>query len=77
MVIEEKLKLNKFREVSIPKASDMFARLGYRNLPDNNYTGDAETFEGRKLDNLREQDEAYRKYAEAKQQEELDKTAEE
>lgn len=74
MVIEEKLKLNKFREVSIPKPSDMYARLGYRNLPDGNYTGEEEMFEGRKLDNLREQDEAYRKYAESKQREKQEKT---
>lgn len=70
MFINEKLKLNKFREVAIPKANDMFARLGYRTTPETSFTGDEELIEGNKLEQLAEQTKLYEKYAaeEAKKQ---------
>lgn len=33
MIVVEKLKLNKFRAVSIPSNKDLFERIGPRNIP--------------------------------------------
>ena len=46
MFIVEKLKLNKFVEVAVPKASDLFARLGSRVTPDNMYSEESDTVQG-------------------------------
>lgn len=46
MFIVEKLKLNKFVEVAVPKASDLFARLGSRVTPDNMYSEESDTVRG-------------------------------
>lgn len=63
MVIEEKLKLNKFQQVSIPRPSDMFARLGFRSMPESAYTGDEILPSGNKVENLGKQVRMYEKYA--------------
>lgn len=34
MIVIERLKLNKFRPVSIPKNKDLFMRVGIRPIPD-------------------------------------------
>lgn len=34
MIVIERLKLNKFRAVSIPKNKDLFMRVGIRPIPD-------------------------------------------
>ena len=57
MFIVEKLKLNKFRECSIPKPCDYFKRLGSRSLPVSQYSGDEMIKEGNKIDNLAYMDE--------------------
>lgn len=33
MIVVDELKLNKFREVSIPKNKDLFSRIGSRSVP--------------------------------------------
>ena len=64
MVIEEKMKLNKFQQVSIPKPSDMFARLGFRQTPASEFAGDQTLPTGNKVDQLGEQMKMYEQYAE-------------
>ena len=74
MVIEEKLKLNKFQQVSIPRPSDMFARMGFRAMPESAYTGDEILPNGNKVETLGEQVDMYNKYAAEKAAEEAEKT---
>ena len=55
----EKLKLNKFVKVAIPKNSDFFARMSgnFPNIPDSAYSGDEPMVpEGRKTDILADMD---------------------
>lgn len=40
MTIPEKLKINKFREVLVPRMRDIFARFGYLASPATQYSGD-------------------------------------
>lgn len=40
MYVKEELKLNKFRDVSIPSGREYFMRYGYIQSPGNKYTGD-------------------------------------
>lgn len=77
MVIEEKLKLNKFQQVSIPRPSDMFARMGFRAMPEGAYTGDEMMPNGNKIENLGEQVRLYEKYAAEQAAKEAEKTPEE
>lgn len=74
MVIEEKLKLNKFQQVSIPRPSDMFARMGFRAMPESAYTGDEILPNGNKVENLGEQVRMYEKYATEQAAKEAEKT---
>ena len=64
MVIEERLKLNRFQQVSIPKPSDMFARLGGRITPATEYSGEEVLQQSNKVEQLGEQMKMYEQYAE-------------
>lgn len=54
MYCPEKLKLNKFKPVSLPKNRDYMARLGYHEMPASQFTGEdtAVDFENRKTEIL-------------------------
>lgn len=58
MYIPEKLKLNAFRHVAIPKPVEMFARFGYQTPTPSVFTGDDElvSIGGRKTDDLADMD---------------------
>lgn len=58
------MKLNKFQQVSIPKPSDMFSRLGARQTPANQFTGEEMIENANKVESLGKQMEMYTKYAE-------------
>lgn len=65
MIIHEKMRLNKFQQVSIPKPSDMFARLGLRETPANQYSGEEEMLgDMNKVEQLGAQMKMYEQYAE-------------
>lgn len=40
MFIPEKMKLNRFQHVNIPKNRSYFSRYGFNNMDENSYTGD-------------------------------------
>lgn len=42
MKIPEKLKLNRFKYVRIPKNKDYFMKYGFQDISDDHYTGDEE-----------------------------------
>lgn len=65
MYIIPELKLNKFRLVAIPKAKDLYARLGRVGVPSSNsYTGDETAqYAQRKTDQIRDGIEQYEQYA--------------
>lgn len=54
MYCPEKLKLNKFKLVSLPKNRDYMTRLGFHEMPASQFTGeeDAVDFENRKVENI-------------------------
>lgn len=52
MYIPEKLKLNRFRQVNIPRPKDYFARFGNMSTPSGRYSGDQSLISGRKTDVL-------------------------
>lgn len=54
MVIPEKLKLNKFKLVTIPRNSKYVERFGYGITPDKAFSGDQEMPEGNKTDILQQ-----------------------
>lgn len=58
MYIPEKLKLNAFRLVAVPKPAEMFARFGYQTPSAAVFTGDDEVVSivGRKTDVLADMD---------------------
>lgn len=72
MFVVEKLKLNKFVHVEIPKKSDYFARLAGLsvNIPSSAYSGDEMPPKGNKTDILAQMD---AKNSAALEREELDK----
>lgn len=65
MYIIEKLKLNRFKMVSIPKPCELYARLGHGNLPaENAYTGEElAQMHQRKTDQMSQAMEDYERYA--------------
>jgi len=65
MYVIPELKLNKFKLVAIPKAKDLYARLGRVGLPaSSSYTGDETAeYSQRKTDQIREGIEQYEQYA--------------
>lgn len=65
MYIIKELKLNKFRLVAIPKAKDLYARLGRVGIPASSaYTGDeCAEYVQRKTDQIRDGIEQYEQYA--------------
>lgn len=65
MYIIEKLKLNRFQVVAIPKASELFARFGRTGLPASSaYTGDdALAFSERKTEQIANSIQDYEQYA--------------
>lgn len=64
MYIIEKLKLNRFKMVAIPKPCELYARLGHGNLPaDSAYTGDdIASMNKRKTDQMAQAMEDYERY---------------
>lgn len=54
MYCPEKLKLNKFKGVKLPKNRDYMTRLGFHEMPASQFTGDDEAvdFENRKTETL-------------------------
>ena len=65
MYIIPELKLNKFKLVAIPKAKDLYSRIGRVGIPSSNaYTGDeAAEYAQRKTDQIRDGLEQYEQYA--------------
>lgn len=63
MLVPNKLKLNRYRFVSIPKNRDYFAKYGNFNTLQVNYTGDDVAPIGQsKLDQILEADAEYQQY---------------
>lgn len=53
MLVPDKLKLNKFKQVHIPRPSQIVGRLGLHEMKDNSFTGDIDMpLMVSKLDNL-------------------------
>lgn len=65
MYVIPELKLNKFQLVAIPKAKDLYARIGRVGIPASNaYTGDESVqYAQRKTDQIRDGIEQYEQYA--------------
>lgn len=64
MRVPDKLKLNKFIEVSIPRPMDTVRRLGLHELPAQEYSGeDEQRMYSSKADALQESDKLYEQYA--------------
>jgi len=65
MYVIEKLKLNRFKQVAIPKPSELYARLGHGSIPmDNAYTGEElASMNQRKTDQIARSMEDYEAYA--------------
>lgn len=64
MYCPEKLKLNKFKLVRIPKGIELFGRIGQIEADPSRYTGDGEAlpFQQSKIDAIAEADAEYNKY---------------
>lgn len=70
MFVPDKLKLNKFKEVSIPENRDYFARYGFLRVPENAYSGEEVVpLSGTKIDDI----EAGLEYDRLMQEKELEK----
>lgn len=66
MYCNEKLKLNKFKLVRIPKPAEYFARFGYNGINESMYSGDENTpLYMTKIDNCRQGVEDYQSYCES------------
>ena len=71
MYVPEKLKLNKFRPVAIPRAMDIVRKLGERVMLPNQYTGDEDlNINQSKLDELKQGEIEVMKQYDAAMQEE-------
>lgn len=58
MIVNEKKKLNKFKQVRIPRNKDLFARIGGRDLPMHS-DGHTADFNTRQIDKLQAQIDDY------------------
>ncbi len=71
MYIPEEMKLNRFKEVSLPSARDFFRTNGEHAMPDNQYSGDdIAPMPQNKVDSIND----FMDYAEQMQREENSKT---
>lgn len=62
MYVPEKLKLNKFKKVAIPRPKDVLARYGFKDMASGAYSGseNSEPMAQSKLDAYREADAEFR-----------------
>lgn len=67
--VNDKLKLNRFKDVAIPKNRDYFARFGFAKSPANSFSGDdLPPSNEDKIDSLvRGQNEFYKEYAKSRE----------
>lgn len=69
MHVPEKLKLNKFKLVAIPKKSDYFKRYGLNDIPMPTSEDEPVPQRGRKTENMRATEEDLKAWDKAKQKE--------
>lgn len=72
MFIPDEMKLNRFKEVSLPSARDFFRNNGVHSMPDNQYSGDdVAPMPMNKVDSISD----FERYCELKQHEEDEKSS--